>query len=84
LACHRKELLASFASVTDRERIENIEEMIYEAFFVGGARRGVVKRQLSRWMGTSSSGRQSRGYAEVKALYDFLNPETSRAEKAPQ
>jgi hypothetical protein len=76
-----RELVAAFAGITNREGIENIEPMIYEAFLVSGVGKGAIKRQLAAWIKANPYGRQDMGYADAKALYDFLYPENPRTKK---
>jgi hypothetical protein len=69
-----KELVAAFSSTANREGIEGIESMIYEAFLVSGVGKAAIKRELGRWIGTSPFGRHDKAYRDAKALYDFLFP----------
>lgn len=76
-----KELTGAISDIGDREGIQDIESMIYEAFLVSGVGKGLIKRQLGHWLKGSGHATHSGGYADVKALYDFLfpvNPERKR------
>lgn len=76
-----KELVAAFSNIENREGIDKIEDMIYEAFLVSGVGKGEIKRLLGQWIKTNPFGRQDQGYADAKALYDFLFPQNPRSKK---
>jgi hypothetical protein len=77
-----RELVDAFSTADNREEIPNIEAMIYEAFLVSGVGKGAIKRQLTQWMRANLHGREKKGFADAKALYEFLFPESPRDKKA--
>ncbi len=76
-----KELVSAVSNSVNREGIEDIGPAIYQAFLVSGVGKGAIKRQLAQWIAGNPYGRQDQGYADAKALYEFLFPESPRVKK---